>query len=141
MRIEPQESDTLVNEMYLVARMALEHAYVPNCRFPVSACIKATGPSLFVGVNIENTVPSQSICAETTALGAMVASGQRRLEHLVVLGGREDLRQFCPPCGGCRQRLLEFADEATLVHLFRLDGQSITVRLYDLIPHVLGRTH
>jgi cytidine deaminase len=130
-----EDWEPLVEEMFALTRAALANAYVPICDFPVAACLKAEQSRLFVGVNIENAVPGQSVCAETSALGAMIVSGARRLEHILVLGGSEKLKQFCSPCGGCRQRLLEFCDQSTLIHLVRLDGRRFTTPFFNLMPN------
>ncbi|MGE3305610.1 MAG: cytidine deaminase, partial [Rhizobiaceae bacterium] len=99
--------------------------------FPVGACLRGEGGQLFVGVNVENPVPAMSFCAETSALGAMISAGERRLTDVLVIGGTDD---FCPPCGGCRQRLMPFAHAGTMVHLFTEGGRRQTIPFADLLP-------
>ena len=125
--------DELIERMFEVAEAARRNAHVPNCHFPVGACLRGDGPALFAGANVENPVPSQSICAETAALGAMIVAGERRLTHVLIIGGRAE-PQFCPPCGGCRQRLAQFADATTMVHLCRSDGKRQSTYLWEMLP-------
>lgn len=127
---------TLLDAMFEAAAAVRANAHVPFCRFPVGACLKGEGPGLFVGANVENPVPSQSICAETAALGAMIAAGQRRLDHVVVIGGQAGSVQVCPPCGGCRQRLATFAHAGTMVHLSGPDGRRESMPFALLFPAV-----
>ncbi|MEO4042160.1 cytidine deaminase [Hoeflea sp. CAU 1731] len=126
--------DDLIYRMLEAARSAHRNAYVPYCRFPVSACVKGEGAGLYVGVNIDNKVPGQTVCAESVALGSMIAAGECRLTQVLVLGGHPGTTQYCMPCGGCRQRLYEFADDKTLVHSCLHDGRVASYSLLDLLP-------
>ena len=101
----------LIKVMFDAALAVRKNAYVPGCNFPVGACLRGEGGDFFVGVNVENPVTSMSICAETSALGAMVSAGVRHMTNLLIIGGSQDL---CTPCGGCRQRLMPFADACLL---------------------------
>lgn len=121
----------LITAMFDAALAARKNAYVPGCDFPVGACLRNESGALFVGVNVENPVPAMSICAETTALGALIASGSRHISDVLVIGGTLDL---CPPCGGCRQRLMPFADAGTLVHLCTIDGRRETIPFTRMLP-------
>jgi cytidine deaminase len=133
-----RQIDELIERMFTVADHARVHAYVPHCNFPVGACLKGAGPALFAGANIENAVLSQSVCAETAALGAMIVAGERHLSHVLIVGGRI-ASQFCPPCGGCRQRLAQFGDLTTMVHLCTSDGRRRSARLSELLPYGTDR--
>lgn len=77
--------DDLIFRMLEAARSAHLNTYVPYCRFPVSACVKGEGSGLYVGVNVDNKVPGQTVCAESVALGSLIAVGERRLTHILVL--------------------------------------------------------
>lgn len=125
----------IIDAMFDAALAARKNAYVPGCNFPVGACLRGEGGMLFVGVNVENPVPAMSICAETSALGAMISAGDRRLTDVLVIGGTEDL---CPPCGGCRQRLMPFAHAGTMVHLCTEGGRRETLPFVDMLPLVPG---
>lgn len=130
--------DELIERMFAVADQARGHAHVPRCNFPVGACLKGAGSALFAGANVENAVPSQSICAETAALGAMIVAGERHLSHILVVGGRH-ASEFCPPCGGCRQRLAQFAESSTMVHLCTSDGRRRSTFLTEMLPYGVER--
>jgi cytidine deaminase len=125
--------DAPIDAMVAAAFAARHYAHVPYCRFPVGACLKAEGPELFVGVNVENPVPSMSLCAETSALAAMIASGARRLSHVLIVSGNEEL---CQPCGGCRQRLMPFADSTTMVHLCTASGYRESISFSKILPYL-----
>ncbi|MBZ9603292.1 cytidine deaminase [Phyllobacterium chamaecytisi] len=126
--------DSLIQNMFEAAVTAHKNAVVPYCKFPVSACVTGKGSSLYVGVNIDNKVPGQTICAESVALGSMIAAGEDRLSHVLVIAGVSGMERFCMPCGGCRQRLLGFSDKNTLIHTCLHDGRIMSRPLFDLIP-------
>jgi homotetrameric cytidine deaminase len=118
-------------ELLVAADAVMGTAYVPYSRFPVGAALRAPDGSLHVGSNVENAAYPQGQCAETSAIGALVAAGQTRIAEVAVTAERMD---FCPPCGGCRQRLAEFAGPDTRVHLGRPGGPYRTVTVGELLP-------
>ena len=84
-----------------------------------------------MGSNVENASYPQGQCAETSAIGALIAAGHTRITEVAVTAERMDI---CPPCGGCRQRLAEFASPDTPVHLGRPDGPRETTTVGELLP-------
>ena len=106
-------------------------AYVPYSHFPVGAALRAPDGSIHVGANVENASYPQGQCAETSAIGVMVAAGGTEIAEVAVVAERMDI---CPPCGGCRQRLGEFAAADTPVHLGRVDGPRKTTTVGELLP-------
>ena len=106
-------------------------AYVPYSHFPVGAALRAPDGSIHVGSNVENASYPQGHCAETSAIGALIAAGHTRITEIAVTAERMDI---CPPCGGCRQRLAEFASPDTRVHLGRPDGPRETTTVGELLP-------
>jgi len=126
-------------EALIAAALAVRsHAYAPYSRFPVGAAIRGEDGRIYLGVNVENAAYPEGICAEAAALAAMVAGGARRIRALaVVAAGAEP----CPPCGGCRQRLAEFAAPATELHLCTDHGKRRVVRLGDLFPDAFASGH
>ncbi len=124
-----------MDEMIEMARQARERAYAPYSDFAVGACLRTAGGRLYAGCNVENAAYPQGQCAEATAIGNMVAGGEREIVEVVVLGGGD---QLCPPCGGCRQRLAEFAGPDTPVHICGPQGLRKTVTLGDLLPHAFA---
>jgi homotetrameric cytidine deaminase len=120
-----------VEELLAAADAVMRTAYVPYSRFPVGAALRAPDGSVHVGSNVENAAYPQGQCAETSAIGALIAAGHTRIAEVAVTAERID---FCPPCGGCRQRLAEFASADTLVHLGRPGGPHKTVTVGELLP-------
>src|SRR5581483_3942452 len=117
------------------ARAARAQAYAPYSGFAVGAALRGAGGAIFAGANVENAAYPQSQCAEASAIGQMIAAGERRIAAAVVIGGD----QACPPCGGCRQRLAEFAGPDLPIHLCAPDGRLLhRVTLGELLPLAFG---
>lgn len=118
-------------ELVAAARAAMAHAHVPYSHFPVGAAIRSASGAIFAGCNIENASYPEGWCAETTAIGHMIMAGETRIAEIVVVAER---MERITPCGGCRQRLKEFAAAATPVHLCDAHGVVETVTLGELLP-------
>jgi cytidine deaminase len=117
------------------ARAARANAYAPYSKFAVGAALRGAGGGVFAGANVENAAYPQSQCAEASAIGQMIAAGERRIAAVVVIAGDRP----CPPCGGCRQRLAEFAGPDVTIHLCAGDGRELRrVRLGELLPLAFG---
>ena len=124
-----------IGELIAAARAARANAYAPYSRFAVGAAIRAEDGRLYPGANVENAAYPQGQCAEASAIGAMIAAGGRRIAEMAVLA---DGAALCTPCGGCRQRIREFADPETRIHLCGPDGLRRTVTLGELLPLSFG---
>lgn len=122
-------------DLIAAASAARANAYVPYSRFAVGAAIRADDGRLYTGANVENAAYPQAQCAEATAIGAMISAGGRRIAEMVVLADGDAL---CTPCGGCRQRIREFAASDTPIHLCGLQGIRRTVTLGELLPLSFG---
>ena len=94
------------------ARAAREQAYAPYSKFLVGAALRAANGQLFVGCNVENASYGATICAERSAILAMVAAGQRAITALAVFTDADTLAM---PCGLCRQVISEFQENARLL--------------------------
>jgi homotetrameric cytidine deaminase len=116
------------------ARRAMREAYAPYSRFAVGAALRDEAGSIHSGANVENSSYPEGQCAETTAIGAMATHGGRRIAEIAVMADTD----LVTPCGGCRQRLSEFAAPDTPVHLCGPDGVRRTVTLGDLLPLGFG---
>lgn len=115
------------------ARAVRQNAYAPHSKFLVGAALLDEIGRVHAGCNVENASFPEGSCAESNAIGAMVAAGGRRIAAIAVVGGHDAL-QSCTPCGGCRQRILEFADADTRVILVGDDG-GIDIRgIHQLLP-------
>jgi homotetrameric cytidine deaminase len=108
------------------ATAAMRNAHAPYSGFKVGAALRAPGGGIYSGANVENASYPQGQCAEASAIGALVAAGEREIDAIAVVAEQRDV---CPPCGGCRQRLSEFAGPHTPVHL-----GSTTTTLGELLP-------
>ena len=121
--------------MIAAARAVQERAYAPYSHFRVGACLRTEGGALVVGANVENATYPQGQCAEASAIGNMIAGGSRKIVEVVVIGDGDAL---CTPCGGCRQRLNEFATEDVSVHVCGPEGLRRTFTLGELLPAAFG---
>jgi homotetrameric cytidine deaminase len=125
----PEEESA--QELLRAADEVMHTAHVKYSHFPVGAALRGVDGQVYVGSNVENAAYPQGQCAETSALGALVAAGQTRITEVGVTAAH---MEFCPPCGGCRQRLAEFAAPDTPVHLGRPGGRRLTTTVGDLLP-------
>jgi cytidine deaminase len=125
-------------EMIRQAATVRENAHVPYSNFRVGACLEAESGKLYAGCNVENVAYPQGQCAEASAIGTMVGAGDTKIVSVVVMGGGPSL---CTPCGGCRQRLREFADAETPVHICGPEGLRKTVTLGELLPWSFDSYH
>ena len=106
--------------------------------FQVGAALRTESGAVFAGCNVENAAYPQGTCAEAGAIAAMAAAGERRIAAILVIGDGEAL---CTPCGGCRQRIREFADASTRVHVASPPGVRRTFTLGELLPESFGPEH
>ncbi|HEY6399053.1 MAG TPA: cytidine deaminase [Solirubrobacteraceae bacterium] len=118
------------------ADAAMRNAYAPYSGFKVGAAVRGTTGAIYAAANVENVAYPQGQCAEASALGALIAAGGSAITAVAVVAERLD---YCPPCGGCRQRLAEFGGPDTPVHLGRPGDMPRTTRLADLLPLSFGR--
>lgn len=126
----PPEPDLLA-----MARSVQQHAHVPYSHFPVGAAIRTPTGRVFIGCNVENAAYPEGTCAEAGAIAAMVASGERRIDVLVtVVDGAEP----GTPCGGCRQKIREFATADTVVHCAGDGGVGVSYTIAELLPDAFG---
>jgi homotetrameric cytidine deaminase len=115
---------------------AMRNAYAPYSQFKVGAAVRGASGAIYAGANAENAAYPQSQCAEASALGALVAAGESEITAAAVVADRVEQ---CPPCGGCRQRLAEFADVDTPVYLGRPGARPKMVTVGELLPGSFGR--
>jgi cytidine deaminase len=118
-------------ELLAAADGVMRRAHAPYSGFPVGAALLGAGGAIHVGANVENASYSQAQCAEASAIGVMVAAGEKRISAVAIVAEKIE---HCPPCGGCRQRLAEFADPATPVYLGRPGSEPLRTTLGELLP-------
>ena len=117
--------------LFEAARDAMSRCYAPYSKFPVGAAILAEDGNVYKGANIENLAFPQGSCAECTAIGAMVMGGAKKIVEIAVIAEKMPL---CPPCGGCRQKIAEFADASTRIYLCDETGVKKTMTMDELLP-------
>ena len=131
-------TDPTLAEMLRLALAARGNAHAPYSGFKVGAALRGESGRIFAGCNVENAAYPQGQCAEASAIGRLVAAGDKRVLECVVVADGPDL---VPPCGGCRQRLREFAGDDAAIHLCDLGGVKRSVTLGDLLPMSFGPDH
>jgi len=120
------------------ARAARLKAYAPYSNFRVGAAVLDEQGQVHAGCNVENAAYPQGVCAEAAALSAMVLAGGRRATALLVVG---EGPTPVTPCGGCRQKLREFAAPDTPVLVADGVGVQRWFTLEELLPHSFGPEH
>ncbi|HCV21782.1 MAG: cytidine deaminase [Arenicellales bacterium] len=128
----------MLERMIDLARDAMNRAYAPYSGFQVGAVVRGANGGLFAGCNVENAAYPQGCCAEAAAVAAMVLAGENRIAEVLVMGRGE---QLVSPCGGCRQRIREFADDSAPVHICGEEGLRKTLTLGELLPLSFGPGH
>ena len=113
-------------------------AYAPYSRFKVGAALRATSGAVHVGCNVENVAYPEGTCAEAGAIAAMIAAGDLRIAEIHVIADSPDP---VPPCGGCRQKIAEFADQTVRVTMHTVDGKVLTMTVADLLPGLFTAAH
>jgi len=122
-------------KLFLEAKKVRENAHVPYSQFKVGAAFLTENGSIISGCNVENAAYPQSQCAEASAIGNLISSGYRNIKEVVVIGSGNLL---CSPCGGCRQRLREFASLDVAIHMCNSHGHLKTSTLAELLPDSFG---
>ena len=126
---------TSCDDMLKAAVAARARAHAPYSGFKVGACLRSDDGRLFSACNVENIAYSQCQCAEASAIGLMVAAGGRSIAEVLVVTDGEALGT---PCGGCRQRLSEFAGPEVVVHIAGLEGVRASFTMGELLPHAFS---
>ena len=120
--------DEVTKKLFAAACAVRGNAHAPYSNFPVGAALVAGG-KVYRGCNVENAAYPQGLCAEAAAIAAMVAGGAARIEAMVVVGDGD-----CVPCGGCLQKISEFADAEMPLTVATPEGKMRRLRLRDFLP-------
>ncbi len=118
------------------ARAVRARAHAPYSGFKVGAALRAASGAIYTGCNVENASYPEGTCAEAGAIAAMVAAGETEIAEVFVIG---DAPEPVAPCGGCRQRLSEFAGPEVPVTMANLAGATRRVTLGELLPGAFAR--
>ena len=120
------------------ARAVRENAYTPYSNFKVGAALRTPSGAVYVGCNVENVAYPEGTCAEAGAIAAMVAAGETEIAEVAVIAASP---APVPPCGGCRQKLAEFARGDVPVTLATTDGATLRMTVAELLPGAFGKGH
>jgi cytidine deaminase len=123
------------DDLLAAARAAQANAHAPYSLFPVGAAVRTASGRIFAGSNVENVSFPEGICAEAAAIGAMVTAGEREIVEVLTIADGERVTTCC---GGCRQRLAEFAGPDTPVHAAGPEGVRAMFTLGELLPAAFG---
>jgi cytidine deaminase len=128
------------NELVRLALEARENSYSPYSHFRVGAALLSADGRVFTGCNVENAAYSPTICAERTAVVKAVSEGIKDFTAIAIVGGEGEIKDFCTPCGVCRQVLREFCDPDTFtVVLARSPEETKELTLGELLPFGFGK--
>ena len=118
------------------ALAARAHAHAPYSHFPVGVALRCADGGIHAGCNVENAAYPQGVCAEAGAISAMVLAGGRQIAELVVAAAGP---VPCTPCGGCRQKIREFARPDAVIRVVDAHGAPLMQStLGALLPHAFG---
>lgn len=127
-------TDISIQSLRKAAEAVRANAHAPYSGFRVGVALEDESGRVWVGCNVENAAYPEGTCAETGAIAQMVAGGGARIARLLVVGGGDSLVP-CTPCGGCRQRISEFATHETEIWLQAEDGGMVARSINDLLPN------
>jgi len=125
-------------ELILAASQVRLKAYVPYSNFAVGAALRSASGAIYVGCNVENVAYPEGTCAEAGAIAAMCAAGEYEIVEVAVIAGGD---RPVPPCGGCRQKLAEFAKGPVTVTLLATSGAQERTQVADLLPGAFDLDH
>lgn len=127
--------DEMDRALFAAAEKVRKNAHVPYSNFAVGAAILADDGNIYAGCNVENAAYPQGNCAEASAISAMIGAGAKRIARIYVTGPGADP---VTPCGGCRQRIREFAKLDVPVICQGIEGEALVTSLAALLPHSFG---
>lgn len=125
-------------EMFEAARAAFANAHAPYSKYSVGAAVRTASGRIYAGCNVENAAYPQGWCAEASAIAAMVTAGERVIVEVLTLS---DGITMGTCCGGCRQKIREFAALDTPIHSCGPEGLRASFTLEGLLPFSFGPEH
>ncbi|MCB4455397.1 cytidine deaminase [Leisingera sp. McT4-56] len=115
-----------------------ENAHAPYSNFKVGAAVRSASGQIYVGCNVENVAYPEGTCAEAGAIASMVAAGEKNLAEVYVIA---DCPTPITPCGGCRQKIKEFASGDVKVIMATTDGEEQETTIGALLPGAFDADH
>ncbi|MBE5063345.1 cytidine deaminase [Lachnospiraceae bacterium DSM 108991] len=133
-------TETKIQELIETAAAQLAFSYTPYSHFKVGAALLAKNGRVYTGCNIENAAYTPTNCAERTAIFKAVSEGVREFEAICIVGGPEGrIVDYTPPCGVCRQVMMEFCQpEEFQIILAKGKDDYLIYKLKDLMPQGFG---
>lgn len=133
-------SDEQKKELFTIAKHMLNFSYVPYSNFKVGAALITKDGKIFTGCNVENAAYGPSNCAERTAFFKAISEGELSFEGIMIVGGPNGIiKDYCAPCGVCRQVMMEFCNPETFsIFLAKDENDIIEYKLKSLMPLGFG---
>lgn len=133
----------MIENLIQKAIETLIYSYAPYSNFQVAAALLDKKGDIYTGCNIENAAYTPSNCAERTAFFKAVSKGSREFEKIVIVGGKNGIiTDYCPPCGVCRQVMMEFCEPETFkVILAKTLTDYQIYLLKELLPNGFGANY
>jgi cytidine deaminase len=134
--------DFMIDHKQLIqaALDSMPNSYAPYSSYNVSAAVLCSSGKIYTGVNVENASYPAGICAERTAISHAAACGERKIEAIAIVGGKDFTpSDYCAPCGICRQVMREFCDpDEMIVIIARSVSDYKQMTLQQLLPESFG---
>lgn len=129
-------NDSVCKNLIKEAIGMLKRSYAPYSSFHVGAALLTKTNKIYTGCNIENATFTPTNCAERTAFFKAVSEGEQDFVAIAVVGGRKgNIIDYCPPCGVCRQVMMEFCDpKKFIVILAKSEEDYCAYTLADILP-------
>ena len=118
-------------DLFNAAKAVLNNSYSPYSNYQVACALRTQSGEIFAGCNVENAAYSATLCAESSALGALISNGHRLITEVLIL---VDDAKIASPCGSCRQRLFELSNADTVVHMCTVEHLYQSARIAELLP-------
>ncbi len=128
-------------ELIKIAFAARKYAYAPYSHFKVGAALLTKSNRVYTGCNIENASFPVGLCAERVAISKAISEGDKELLKIAIVGGNENIEEpkdYCTPCGICRQTMAEFCDNNFEIILFD-NGEPRIFSLDQMLPHSFNK--
>lgn len=133
-------SDEQKKELFAIAKHMLNFSYAPYSNFKVGTALITKDGKIFTGCNVENAAYGPSNCAERTAFFKAISEGELSFEGIMIVGGPNGIiKDYCAPCGVCRQVMMEFCNPETFsIFLAKDENDIIEYKLKNLMPLGFG---
>lgn len=130
-----------IQKLMNIALEMRKRSYTPYSNYHVGAALLSGSGKIYTGCNIENAAYSPSVCAERTAVFKAVSEGEMYFTAIAIAGGGHDAEslEYCPPCGVCRQVMMEFCPPETFqIILAKSESKYKSFTLKELLPMGFG---